>query len=550
MNKKANYFIRLQKVLTSAFFILIIIPTLIITWVTATSSRKEAIDKVEFSEVQLIEHRKDVISLFLRQQEELLANLVHLYSREYLRDQKNLNQVFTAVSKNGDIVDLHVIDSSGEQLAYVGPYRSSIAGKNYKDAPWFKEALLKGRHISDIFKGYRDIPHIVVAVTDPLKTMVLRATINSEIFNNLLGNAQIGPHGDAFILNPAAEFQTPSLLGVNKLEPWEKGLLERHEGTSVRIMESYLYATTWMKDGQWLLIIKSRIEDSLGHFYESRNRNLIIIAVTSVVALLAAAFISHMMVVRMEKAERERAEMNQQLLQMEKMAAVGRLAAGIAHEINNPLQMITTQAGWINELLEEEDPERLKNRDEYLDSVKKIKYHVHRAGTVTHRLLGFSKKMDSQLESVNVNEVIEETISFIENEAKNNNIEIRRKLDATLPTTMTDGARLQQVVLNILNNGMDALAQNGRIEVASRIDGGDIVIEFADNGPGMSGEVLKHIFDPFFTTKAPGKGTGLGMSICYSIMQKLGGRVAAANRKEGGAIFTILLPVISEIKQK
>ncbi len=550
MNKKANYFIRLQKVLTSAFFILIIIPTLIITWVTATSSRKEAIDKVEFSEVQLIEHRKDVISLFLRQQEELLANLVHLYSREYLRDQKNLNQVFTAVSKNGDIVDLHVIDSSGEQLAYVGPYRSSIAGKNYKDAPWFKEALLKGRHISDIFKGYRDIPHIVVAVTDPLKTMVLRATINSEIFNNLLGNAQIGPHGDAFILNPAAEFQTPSLLGVNKLEPWEKGLLERHEGTSVRIMESYLYATTWMKDGQWLLIIKSRIEDSLGHFYESRNRNLIIIAVTSVVALLAAAFISHMMVVRMEKAERERAEMNQQLLQMEKMAAVGRLAAGIAHEINNPLQMITTQAGWINELLEEEDPERLKNRDEYLDSVKKIKYHVHRAGTVTHRLLGFSKKMDSQLESVNVNEVIEETISFIENEAKNNNIEIRRKLDATLPTTMTDGARLQQVVLNILNNGMDALAQNGRIEVASRIDGGDIVIEFADNGPGMSGEVLKHIFDPFFTTKAPGKGTGLGMSICYSIMQKLGGRVAAANRKEGGAIFTILLPIISEIKQK
>ena len=534
---------RLQKILTSAFFILIIIPTVIITGVTAFSSRKEAMDKIKFSETQLIDHRKDVISLYLKHQEEVLSMLVRLYPLEYLGDQKNLNAVFTAVSKNGDIVDLHVIDASGGQIAYVGPYRGSIAGKNYKDALWFKDVLVGGRHISDVFTGYRDIPHFVVAVTNPLRDYVLRATINSEIFNSLLHNAQIGPHGDAFIVNPAAEFQTPSLQGMTQLQPAEKILLEHHEGISIVTIDAFLYATTWIKDGQWLLVVKSRIEDSLGHYYESRNRNLVIIAFTSLLALLAAAFISHYMVVIMEKGDREKANINQQMVQMEKMATVGRLAAGIAHEINNPLQLITSQAGWIQELLEEEEPEQSKNRDEYLEAVKKIKQHVHRAGTVTHRLLGFSKKMSSKNSLVNVNEVIGETISFVENEARNNSIEIRSNMDPALPLILTDSSQLQQVVLNILNNGIDAMVQNGRIEIVTRADKKRVYMEFFDSGPGITEEVMKHIFDPFFTTKAPGKGTGLGLSICYDIMQKLGGRIEVRNRTEGGAVFLLTLPV-------
>jgi two-component system NtrC family sensor kinase len=543
MNVKGNYFIRLQKVLTSAFFILIIIPTLIIAWVTSSSSRREAIDKIEFSEIQLIEHRKDVIELFLRHQEDLLDILIRLYPVDALKDPKNLSAIFAAMSKSGDLVDLQVIDAAGEQLAYMGPYRGTVAGRNYKDAVWFKEAMANGRHISDVFSGYRDIPHIVVAITDPLRSIVLRATLNSEVFNGFLYNAQIGPNGDAFILNASGEFQTPSLKKVKGLEALEKELLKRHDGTSIFLVDSYLYATTWMKGGQWVLVVKSKVEDSLGHYYDRRNKNLIIIAVTSVAALIVAVFVSHFIVLRMKKAERERTSLNQQMVQMEKMATVGRLAAGIAHEINNPLQMITTQAGWINELLEEEDPGLLKNRDEYLDSVRKIKYHVQRAGTVTHRLLGFSKKMDSQRSAINVNGIIEETISFVENEARNNNIEILRDLDKSVPVTLTDGAQLQQVVLNILNNAMDALIQNGRIEISTKTKGENIIIKFADNGPGLSEEVMNHIFDPFFTTKPVGKGTGLGMSICYNIMEKLGGQLHAKNRKEGGAAFILILPI-------
>jgi two-component system NtrC family sensor kinase len=151
--------------------------------------------------------------------------------------------------------------------------------------------------------------------------------------------------------------------------------------------------------------------------------------------------------------------------------------------------------------------------------------------------------MSAEKESVSVNELLEETVSFVENEAVNQNIIIEQLLDKNLPTTMTDGPQLQQVFLNLLNNCLDAVEQNGRITITTKADDTSISIEFADSGPGISAEVMKQIFDPFFTTKDPGKGTGLGMSICYDIMKKLGGKIEVKNNKVGGAIFTLTLPL-------
>ena len=160
-----------------------------------------------------------------------------------------------AVHQTHEIVDLHVIDASGKQMAYVGPYRSSIKDKSYQGQAWFEDVLINGKHVSDVYTGYRDVPHFVVAVTDPLKTYVLRATINSEIFNALLLSAKIGPNGDAFIINRQAEFQTPSLQGVKTLTPEEREFLKHPEETTLTKIGPYLYATSWLKDGQWLLVI-------------------------------------------------------------------------------------------------------------------------------------------------------------------------------------------------------------------------------------------------------------------------------------------------------
>jgi two-component system NtrC family sensor kinase len=543
MNNKKMYYSRLRRGLISAFFIFILVPTLFVSWVTIYNLRKCAIQRIENSGVRMAEDRTDAVSQYLNKQIILLSTLAGMYPIKIMGDQPHLDQLFRSVNERGDVVDLHVIDSAGKQLAYVGPYRSSIEGKNYKDAPWFKEAMVAGKHVSDVFMGYRNVPHLVVAVTDPLKTYVFRATINSEKFNALLLRAQTGPSGDAYIVNRHGEFQTPSLQGTIELAAAEKNLLEYHEGTSTRTIGPFLYTSSWMKDGQWLLVVKSKISDSLGTFNERRNNSLMIITASSMLFLGAAVLLCRYMVGRLEQDDRRRADMDQQMVQVEKMASIGRLAAGIAHEINNPLQMITNQAGWIEELLPDEDPEAVKNLGEYQDAVTKIKYHVRRAGTITHRLLGFSRRMSAEKESVSVNELLEETVSFVENEAVNHNIIIEQLLDKNLPTTMTDGPQLQQVFLNLLNNCLDAVEQNGRITITTKADDTSISIEFADSGPGISAEVMKQIFDPFFTTKDPGKGTGLGMSICYDIMKKLGGKIEVKNNKVGGAIFTLTLPL-------
>lgn len=555
--------------LTGAFCLLITVPVTVLVMVTANSLREAAIEKIEVSLGRLIEHKKDVITLFLKEKEDLLTMMVGMYPITYLGRQENLDNLFIAVNKAGSIVDLHVIDSSGKQLAYVGPYSQSLIGKNYQDAEWFQDVLINGSHVSDVFLGFRNVPHFVVAVSDPLKTYVLRATVNSEQFNKLLLSTQIGPHGDSFIVNSDGTLQTPSRAGLTELNNEDRLLLEHHEGTtivkreedvvvrkvekemndldatSITKREESIVATRWVKDGQWCLIVKALIEDSLTPFYKVRNDIIFVIVVTSAVFLAIAVLFAKYFLQRIEKEDRNKAELGHQMVQMEKMATVGRLAAGIAHEINNPLQMITSQAGWIAELLPEEEPGKVKNLDEYTKAVEQIRHHVRRAGTITHRLLGFSRKISVEKQNVQLNDLIEETISFVEKEAGYNNVSIIRNFAEGLPATAIDGPQLQQVFLNLINNAIDEIGQGGIIEIRTALEGTKLIAEFADNGHGIKAENLKRIFDPFFTTKDPGKGTGLGLYISYDIVKKLGGTISVANRNSGGAVFTIVLPIMS-----
>jgi len=231
-------------------------------------------------------------------------------------------------------------------------------------------------------------------------------------------------------------------------------------------------------------------------------------------------------------------------MQSSKMAALGKMAAGIAHEINNPLAVIGEKAGWMKDLLGMEDVAGSENFQELADAVNKIEYHVVRAKTVTHRLLGFARRMEPLTERLNINTVLDESIDFLENDARYRNIDIQTNYAPDLPLTITDQSQLQQVFLNIINNAIDAIGKDGEITINTRITkNNEISVVIHDNGPGMPKDVLQKIFDPFFTTKEVGKGTGLGLSISYSIIEKLGGRIMVASDEGQGTTFTIYLPV-------
>jgi two-component system NtrC family sensor kinase len=268
---------------------------------------------------------------------------------------------------------------------------------------------------------------------------------------------------------------------------------------------------------------------------------LLVFAATSII--LVAVWLTHSMVGRLARAEHERNMLTNQVGEVEKMALIGRLAASVAHEINNPLQLISDQAGLMGDLMEDEKPEAVVHFGAYGQALGKIRTQIARASTITRRLLGFSHGSDGKAVATDINQAVEETVALFEHEARRHRIDIVRDYHAGLPAVSCDPAQLQQVILNVLHNAMDAIGQDGTIEITSRLDGNRIIVDFADTGPGLSLPALEHLYDPFFTTKPKGKGTGLGLYVSQDIMTRLGGELVAENRGGGGAVFSLWLPV-------
>ncbi|NLZ17095.1 MAG: GHKL domain-containing protein [Desulfobulbaceae bacterium] len=274
------------------------------------------------------------------------------------------------------------------------------------------------------------------------------------------------------------------------------------------------------------------------------SRQIALLALAAVGICAASFWLSRFFVARFTATDQDAIKLDEQMAHVEKMASIGSLAAGITHDINNPLQMILSHVGWMHELLGDEDPAQVKNLEEYKNACIGIRHHVNRASKITHRLLGFARKTDGEQTSVQVNELVEETRSFLEKKALYNNIEFVLQLEPGLPATMTEGNRLQQVVLNLMDNALDAVAQDGKVCISTSRDDRQIRIDIIDSGPGIPAQMLTTIWNPFFTTKKKGEGTGLGLAISRSIVQSLGGALTAQNRSDGtGAIFTVKIPI-------
>ena len=230
----------------------------------------------------------------------------------------------------------------------------------------------------------------------------------------------------------------------------------------------------------------------------------------------------------------------EQLLQSEKMSAVGQLIAGVAHELNNPLTAILGYA----QLLESEG---LNARAQ--DFVGKLFKQAQRTHRVVQNLLSFARQRTPEREEVNIRTVLDETLTLRDYDLKTNNIRVEMEIPSQPQIVVADPHQIEQVFLNIINNAVDAILETGRtgkLHIRVYNQGGQVCTQFTDDGPGIKDP--KRIFDPFYTTKSVGKGTGLGLSICYGIVKEHGGDITANNAPEGGAVIEVRLPAAVVVK--
>lgn len=542
-----------------------VIPMILASGVIFYQFRTSYHEKVRAHLGTLIKKHKQNIDSFLKEKLSDILFLARKHGFEELSDEQFLKETIEALQTGFDsaFVDIGVIDEKGVQVAYAGPYKLGEA--QYSNTKWFQAAMQKEYVISDVFLGLRGLPHFIIAVRreEMGKQWILRATIDFAAFNNLVENIRVGETGFAFILNREGKFQTKPPFDIGPTKKLYMDFLTGENKEEIQIIEKEddtghknIYVAAFLKNGDWLLIYQQRSSDVYRDIQKALKVTFIIILLGTLGSITLALVRVKAMANRLAEADREKQLMNAQIVEAGRLASVGELAAGIAHEINNPVAIMVEEAGWIEDLLEEEELKESKNLGEFRRSLKQIRDQGDRCKSITHKLLSFARKTDSRVQDVQVNDVIEEIVSLSEKRAKYSNVTINTNLQTDLPLVRVSQAELQQVILNLINNALDVMdKKGGTVSIATKlrpgyIDHGRIVIEVADDGPGIPTANLSKIFDPFFTTKPVGKGTGLGLSICYGIINKMGGELVVNSVVDEGTTFRIIIPFSKDKAKK
>jgi two-component system NtrC family sensor kinase len=559
-NRRIKYYRSLLRNIVLTILLTAITPTVLISIFILDAFRVSYEEKVfDHLDVLTRKHKRS-IDIFLEEKLMDIRLLAKTNRFADLTDQTTLGQRFNELQRAFDrsFVDLGVVDHQGRQIAYSGPLE--LTGVNYSSAEWFEQAINNPFYISDVFKGMRGAPHFIVSVRQEHNGMpwILRATIDFGEFNNLVEFLRIGETGIAFILNADGQFQTKPIAGVDtddmiglikdsRLTDQSNLVIRKSTPDGIEV----IYAMAQLKGGDWTMIIQQEAADAFSDLKRTQRIVLLFILIGGLGIIAASLFLSKRLVSRISQSDKEKETavkkeemMSQQVIETGKLASVGELAAGIAHEINNPVAIMIEEAGWVGDLLEEEDLDGSDNKEELFRALNQIKTQGRRCKEITHKLLSFARKTDSRIVEIPVARMLTEIAYLSSQRAKYSNVEIKTNFEENLPPVPASETEMQQVFLNLVNNALDVMEKTGGIiTLGAKQAGNHIIVTVSDNGPGIADANIARVFDPFYTTKPVGKGTGLGLSICYGIINKIGGDINVHSTKGEGATFEIRFPI-------
>ena len=533
-----------------------IIPLLMVTWIDYNVTQKAVESESLARTTRTVSNAKRTISEFLAKRKASLVYIVNDNAYDRLLDSDRLATILKNLRLAiGGVTDIGVINAAGQQIAYSGPY--SLEGRNYSDQQWFKEALTRGTFISEVFMGFRNAPHFVIAVRHeaPDRTFfVLRISIDTGRLNEQLSGFELSDQGNAFIINTSGILQTPSRGHEKMFEKIDFPVPVYSDKTeTVQYHASaegdYILGYAYIPDSPFILMIVNKTGELMRSWHRTRIEMLVYVLVGIVIVLIAVTGFATYFVNRIYIADQRRIRSLHQVEYANKLASIGRLAAGVAHEINNPLAVINEKAGLIKDIFQLTD--RYAGDEKLLGLVETINESVTRCGRITKQLLSFARHMDSSVEPVDIKTVISDVVGFLGKEAEYRNITIRIDVPPDLPQFESDRGKLQQILLNLINNAFAAQTDGGSLAISvTRVGDTFIRIRVKDTGCGIPDKDLKRIFEPFFSTKTNTGGTGLGLSITYSLVQELGGSIDVSSEVGVGTEFVITLPLIPPAKKR
>ncbi len=495
------------------------------------------------------ENQRNIVDLYLRERLANLRSIFRKISSALPERIPKLDRWLADLRRESDaFVDLGLFDDQGRLVGYAGPF-SHLVGTNYSAEPWWcsLEKSRAGAHISDVYLGFRQRPHFVMALSRAVggRRWVLRASVDPKRFNRYIRRPYLAPESESFLVNRAGVRQTFTGSGS---PPQAARPPPRVAGApvvrSVKVNGTeYIVAYAWLAEHDWAMAVRVPQARAYRELMITRWTLVGFTVVVLVLVIFLVFYYTNRLIRRLTRADEAQETLRQELFHAAKLASVGEMAAGVAHEINNPLAIIYEETAMMRDLL---DPEFGTGFDEpeFQDRLQAIQEATLRGRTITAKLLSFSRQYEPDPEPTDFNGVVERAIASRERAFELNEIDIERQLTPDLSPVLIKGGQMEQVVLNLLNNARDAIGTGGRITVSTAAENGHVICKIRDTGVGIGEAQMPQIFFPFYTTKGVGKGTGLGLSISYGIIRSFDGRIEVESEPGKGTVFTIYLPMV------
>ncbi len=542
-------FRRKWKLIVALTSVVALTPLIIMTLIDYRLSRGVIETEMLTNTSRMVSNTSRAVSLFLMQRKSVLDFILQDNSYQSMKEPRRLATILKNLQSGvGGFTDIGLVNAAGNMEAYTGPYR--LYGANLCNEKCYRQVLKNGTYISDVTGDNGVGRRIVIAIKHDLPEntfFVLRAALDAGLLHRLLSQLDIGPNDDAFIINENGILQTPSRyhgglydkidLPVPKHSS-EAKVLEAEDALSNPILIGYAHVPG---TSLILMIIRDKSE-VMALWLRPRLKLIGFLVLSIVIVLFTILGGATYLVNRIHVADRKRVIALHQGEYTNKLASIGRLSSGVAHEINNPLAIINQKVGLIKDLFFFK--EEYAGDQKLMDLIDDVLGSVQRCSSITRRLLDFSRHMESKIEPIDLKEMINEVLVFLEREAERRGVDISVDHIDDIPEFESDRGSLQQIFLNLFNNAFAAMEDGGHLEITvNRRDQDAVCVTVSDNGCGIPADDIQRIFEPFFSTRGDQGDTGLGLSITYGLVKEIGGDIQVDSTVDKGTRFSVLLPM-------